>query len=240
MRRKCFSIITPTLNAGCKLEDTIKSVLSQKEELFEYIIIDGCSTDETLNIIKKYDGRIKWISEKDQGVYDAMNKGIEMAAGDYLYFLGAGDRLRENILERVEKNIPDQHLTFIYGNVYLIDENREYFGKFDEAKIVRANICHQAIFYERTIFDLIGRYNLKYSLLADHDFNIRCFGNKSIKKIYLKEVIADYEGKGISKEECSDLRKDRLQIIKDHFGYKRSLFTRLKWAVRSYLEKLKC
>src|SRR2546429_3018448 len=118
MRRKRFSIITPTLNPGPKLEGTIKSVLSQNKELFEYIIVDGGSTDETLNIIKKYGEHIKWISERDCGPYDSMNKGIGTANGDYLYFLGAGDLLRQNILEKVQKYIPGTPLTFIYGNVY--------------------------------------------------------------------------------------------------------------------------
>jgi len=91
--RKRFSVITPTLNPGPKLEATINSVLSQNQKLFEYIIVDGGSTDETLNVIRKYGKRIKWVSKKDRGVYDAMNKGIKMARGDYLYFLGAGDHL---------------------------------------------------------------------------------------------------------------------------------------------------
>src|SRR2546421_9448699 len=117
MAKKLFSIITPTLNPGRKLEDTINSVLSQNKELFEYIIVDGGSTDETLDIIRKSGERIKWISEEDRGPYDSMNKGIGMATGDYLYFLGAGDLLRPNILEKVEKYIPSKPLTFVYGNV---------------------------------------------------------------------------------------------------------------------------
>ncbi len=197
-RRKRFSIITPTLNPGPKLEETINSVLSQNKKLFEYIVIDGGSTDGTLETLRKYGRKIKWISEPDSGVYDAMNKGIAKAKGEYLYFLGAGDHLRENILERIEKIIPDERLTFIYGNVYLVNDKVEYLGEVDEEKIVTWNICHQAIFYERTIFNVMGRYDLKYRLLADHAFNIKCFADKRIRKIYVDEVIADYEGGGIS------------------------------------------
>ena len=232
MTRPRFSIITPTYNPGQRVEETIKSVLAQKNELFEYIIVDGCSTDETLNIIRKYEGRIKWSSQRDCGVYDAMNRGIRMAAGDYLYFLGAGDRLRENILEKVEKTIPDGHLIFIYGNVFLLDKKRKYLGKFDEAKIARANICHQAIFYERTIFDVIGTYDLRYSLLADHDLNLRCFGDKRIRKIYVDEVIADYEGGGISMGKDLNFIKDAPRIIRENLGPKGYLFNRLYWLLR--------
>src|SRR5260221_9607043 len=99
-KRKRVSVITPTLNPGPKLEATINSVLAQKAELFEYIIVDGGSTDETLSLVRKYGKRLTWVSKKDRGVYDAMNKGIKMARGDYLYFLGAGDHLRENILAK--------------------------------------------------------------------------------------------------------------------------------------------
>jgi len=228
MTSKRFSIITPTLNSGGKLEQTINSVLSQNEKLFEYIIVDGCSKDETLRVIRKYGERIKWVSERDRGPYDAMNKGIEMATGGYLYFLGAGDHLREDILERVEKIIPERHLTFIYGNVYLLDEKREYLGEFDEAKIARKNICHQAIFYERSIFEIIGKYDLRYSLLADHAFNLRCFGDKRIKKIYMNDVIADYEGRGLSREQDLNFIKDAPRMIRNNLGFRHYLLNRLK------------
>jgi glycosyltransferase involved in cell wall biosynthesis len=197
-RRKRFSVITPTLNPGPKLEATINSVLSQNEELFEYIIVDGGSTDETLNVIRKYGKRIKCVSKKDRGVYDAMNKGIKMARGDYLYFLGAGDHLRENILEKVEKELPDEPLTFVYGNVYVVNIKSEYLGEFDDDKLAKLNICHQAIFYERTIFEVIGKYDLRYRLLADYAFNLKCFADQRIRRLYVDEVIADFEGGGIS------------------------------------------
>ena len=197
-KRKRFSVITPTLNPGPKLEATINSVLSQNDELFEFIIVDGGSTDETLSMIRKYGSRIKWISKKDRGVYDAMNKGIRIARGDYLYFLGAGDHLRENILAKVEKELPDEPLTFVYGNVYVVNIKSEYLGEFDDDKLAKLNICHQAIFYERTIFDVIGKYDLRYRLLADYAFNLKCFADKRIRRLYVDEVIADFEGGGIS------------------------------------------
>ncbi|MEJ7711150.1 MAG: glycosyltransferase [Pyrinomonadaceae bacterium] len=84
--QKLFSILTPTYNCGRKLEKTIRSVLSQDKSLYEYIIIDGCSTDETSSVVEKYSNAVKFVSEKDEGVYDAMNKGIDMATGRYLYF----------------------------------------------------------------------------------------------------------------------------------------------------------
>jgi glycosyltransferase involved in cell wall biosynthesis len=223
MTRNRFSIITPTLNCGPRLENTIKSVLSQNEELFEYIIVDGCSTDDTLKVIREHGSRIRWISERDHGVYDAMNKGIELASGEYLYFLGAGDCLKPGILEKIDKEIPNMDLVFIYGNVYRKDRDRIYDGEFDEAKLILRNICHQAIFYESHIFDLIGEFNLKYKVWADHVFNMQCFGDRRIKKIYVEDIIADYEGGGISKNVDRIFINDRLRIIRENLGYRRVL-----------------
>jgi glycosyltransferase involved in cell wall biosynthesis len=232
MSRKRFSIITPSYNAGCKLEATIQSVLSQKEELFEYIIIDSCSTDGTLNIIRKYAGRVKYLSEPDRGVYDAMNKGIQIARGDYLYFLGAGDLLRNNVLERVDRVIPRHGRNLLYGNVHLMSGERISSGEFNKRKLARGNICHQAIFYQRTVFELIGDYDLRYSLLADYDFNLKCFSQKGIDKIYVGYVIADYEGNGASSHEGPALMNERLSILRKHFGYKHILLMKFKRAIR--------
>jgi len=225
---KCFSIITPTLNPGPKLEETINSVLAQKKDLFEYIIIDGGSTDDTLSIIKRYSGQIHSLSESDDGVYEAMNKGIEMASGDYLYFLGAGDLLRKDVLEKIGKMIPDRHTIFLYGNAYHVAEKRELGGRFHEARIARTNICHQAIFYERCVFHVMGKYDLKYNVLADHAFNIKCFGEERIEKLYVDEVIADYEGDGLSvRERDLNFIKDMHRIIRENLGLKRYLLNRL-------------
>jgi len=207
-RRKRFSVITPTFNSGPKLAATINSVLSQKQELFEYIIVDGGSTDETLSIIRKYGRQIKWISEKDRGVYDAMNKGIGMARGQYLYFLGAGDLLKANIFERVDQIIGDVPLTFVYGNVNWVGREVIYFGEFDADMLAKSNICHQSIFYEQTIFDLIGKYDLKYPKLADYAFNLKCFADERIRKLYIAEIIADYEGGGLSTDLDINFVKD--------------------------------
>lgn len=237
MPAKLFTIITPTLNPGRKLEETINSVLSQRESLFEYIIIDGGSTDGTLETIRRYGGRIKFVSEGDKNVYDAMNKGLEVASGEYLYFLGAGDVLRKGVLERIETSIPDKHPAFVYGNVFLLDRKKKYAGKFGKAKIARTNICHQAIFYERSIFELVGKFDLKYNLLADHAFNIKCFGDERIHKAYVDELIADYEGCGISRGTDPNFIKDRWQIVKETFGLKWYL---LCFAQRCYPTSVLC
>jgi len=189
----------------------------QAEDLFDFHIIDGASTDDTLPTIKKYGDKIKLVSERDKGVYDAMNKGIDLASGKYLYFLGAGDSLRADVLRKIEKLMPDEPLAFVYGNVYWMDEAIIYSGPFDKTRLKTHNICHQAIFYERTIFDVMGKFELRFKVLADYVFNIKCFGDDRIQKRYIDYVIANFEGGGLSaKQKDAALLNEYAQLIKDY------------------------
>ncbi len=198
VKQKLFSIITPVYNGGLKIEKTIHSVLSQDESLFEYIIVDGGSTDETLDIAEQYEDKIEIISEPDEGVYDAMNKGIDVATGKYLYFLGAGDSLRSNILSSLAGGMPEGELWFVYGNVYMLERGIIYDGEFNKAKLRKYNICHQAVFYERRIFDVVSQFETEYTVLADYVMNIKCFWNDRVQKKYVGYLIANFEGGGIS------------------------------------------
>lgn len=214
MEPKLFSIITPVHNSGAKIEQTINSVLSQRTDLFEYIIVDGQSTDDTLKTIKPYKNRLRLISEPDEGTYDAMNKGIEASSGKYLYFLGAGDSLKAGILEKIAGVMPETDLALVYGNVYMVDAGIIYDGEFNQTKLRRRNICHQAIFYERTIFEVVGKYDPRFSILADHAFNLKCFWNTRVQKKYIAYVIANYEGCGVSRyEKDIDFANEYAELI---------------------------
>lgn len=197
---KLFSIITPTYNCASKLEGTIQSVMSQDQSLFEYIIVDGASNDNTLSVIEKYRAGLLLTSEPDNGIYDAMNKGIQIATGKYVLFLGAGDRLRENALTQISKALPADGLHLVYGNVYWVSRGANYGWEFTKRDLVSQNICQQAIAYSRKIFELFGGFETKYKTLGDYAFNLKCFGNHSISKQYLNCVVSDYEGGGTSEQ----------------------------------------
>ena len=235
-----FSIITPTFNSESTIESTILSVLNQDEELYEYIIIDGNSYDNTLSIVRKYEHKIRWISEKDHGVYDALNKGITYARGKYLYFLGSGDLLCEGVLSKISKELqPEYHL--LYGYVFNKATKKYYGGKFNKYTLAIKNICHQAIFYKRDIFELIGLYDLKYSVLSDYALNLKCFGHKTLKIKYVPVCIALYEGSGLSTT-TYDYRfdKDKRKLILESLGFKAMVYAEVYESLKkNYLRLLK-
>jgi glycosyltransferase involved in cell wall biosynthesis len=194
-----FSVVIPVFRAAEKLERSIASVLRQSPELWELIVVDGGSEDGTVEVMRSYASAIKYaISEPDAGVYDAMNKGLARSSGRYLYFLGAGDTLREGVLERVARRIPRRRMGFIYGNVFMHDRNLVWDGKWTPEKFRARTPCQQAVFYDRRIFQRHGGFDLGYPMMADYALNIRCFGDCRVEKVFVDDIIADYEGGGLS------------------------------------------
>jgi glycosyltransferase involved in cell wall biosynthesis len=197
-----ISIIIPTFNSEKVLAAAIQSVLNQSFTDFEVLIIDGISTDDTLNIAKNYaDSRIKIFSEKDKGIYDAMNKGTEKAQGEWLYFLGSDDVLIDNyILKRIfedNKRLVET-ADFIYGNVLLGDTNKVYGGYRDVFMLYKKNVCHQACFVKKNVLLSKGLFDLKYKIMADYHFNLLCFTDNNIRKTYIDTVVARYAIDGAS------------------------------------------
>ena len=179
-----FSVITVTYNAGKVLEDTIQSVVFQTYRNVEYIIVDGNSKDNTLEIVDKYRNRISQvISEPDKGLYDAMNKGIQLATGDYLCFLNAGDEFHDNeTLQKIVHTLKGKELPdVIYGETSIVDEEGHFlhmrrlsapqtltWKSFKQGMLV----CHQAFFAHRELA-MKHPYDLKYRFSADFDWCIR-------------------------------------------------------------------
>lgn len=199
-----FSIIIPTYNSDKSLSKSLDSVLIQKFSDYEVLVIDGDSDDDTLSIIKSYDNkfynRLRWIGREDSGIYDAMNNGIDLARGEWLYFLGSDDFLfNENVLGEVAREMDDD-VDVIYGNTAIENDGRIYDGEFTPEKLIGKNISHQAIFYKKRVFDLLGKYNMKYKTLADWEFNMRWMNARDIKNKYVNMIIARLSKGGASKK----------------------------------------
>lgn len=197
-----LTIIIPTFNSSKTIRTAIDSITNQSFKNFDVLVIDAVSTDGTVEIISAYqknNSQIKFISENDKGIYDAMNKGIKMAKGQWLYFLGSDDRLYSNETLSIifeSQAILDEDV--VYGNVIGTVFNGVYGSEFTQEKFMEDNICHQAIFFRRTIFDTVGFFNLRYKSYADWDHNIKWFLSDKINKRYLDVIIAEYADGGFS------------------------------------------
>jgi glycosyltransferase involved in cell wall biosynthesis len=212
------SIVIPTFNAADTLESAISSIFNQTYKNIEVVIVDGKSTDGTLDIVNRYKEKLPLIviSEPDKGIYDAMNKGIQVSTGAWLYFLGSDDTLlNQDILTTIFGD--PEHLKYdvLYGNVLLKKRNVLYDGVFDLQKLTYRNICHQAVFFKKRVFELVGDFNLKYKTLADYEHNIKWFANEGITKKYVDETIALYSEGGVSSQFIDDqFLMDKIDVFK--------------------------
>lgn len=222
-----FSIITVTYNAAKVLEDTIQSVVTQTYKNIEYIIVDGASTDGTMGIVERYKSRIaKVVSEPDKGLYDAMNKGIGMATGDYLCFLNAGDSFHEDdTLQLMVHSINGTELPdILYGETAIVDAA----GHFLHMRRLQAPehlnwksfkqgmlVCHQAFFARHTI---VEPYDLKYRFSADFDWCVRLM--KKAHTLHNTHVtIIDYLDEGMTTRNRKASLKERFRIMAKHYGW---------------------
>ena len=193
-----ISIITPTYNAESVVEHAILSVKNQQYEDYEHIIMDACSNDRTLEIVQKYD-HLRCISKPDLGIYDAMNKGIAEAKGEWIYFLGADDSLHAtDVLEKISNEMIEP-FDIVYGDVLSDRFNGRYGGEFNHERLLGDdNICHQAIFFNKRVFSKVGGFNLKYTTQSDWDHNLRWLFRTDIEARYVDIIVANFADGGMS------------------------------------------
>lgn len=221
MKSLKFSIITICFNSEKTIERTIKSVLEQTYKDFEYIIVDGASKDGTLDIVKKYEplfeGRMKWKSEPDKGIYDAMNKGIRMATGDIIGIVNSDDWLEPNTLDIVAnafvQNGKDTNALYCGGINYhrtdgtikRWDANIKSF-KRQAILYIMSGIRHPATFVPKHVYDKIGLFDDQMRLSADQDFILRChFGG--VRFVEMKQILSNMSEGGLSTEDSERARK---------------------------------
>ena len=180
-----ISLITVCYNSEETIEDTLKSVLNQIYNNYEYIIIDGLSKDNTINIINKYEskfnGKLKIISENDKGLYDAMNKGIKLATGDIIGILNSDDILYdENVFELINKSF-EQKIDGVYSNLVLMNEDfTKVTRNFKSKEITKKkgfHPPHPTLYLKKSIYNKYGNYNTNYKIAADLDFMYRIINN---------------------------------------------------------------
>jgi glycosyltransferase involved in cell wall biosynthesis len=244
-----FSIITIVYNGESLIDLTMQSVLNQSFTQYEYIVIDGFSQDSTLKVVKnnfdKYPLSIRWISEKDEGLYDAMNKGLKMAKGDFVFFLNAGDCFFDNnVLEKLATLIsPDTDV--LYGETMLVDDTRKHIGTRSLLTVQKLPqhltwksmrrgmvVCHQAFFAARRI----APEYISNNLAADIDWVIQCL-KKANTVVNSNIIISEYLMGGVSKKRHNQSLKDRYYVLKKHFGFLPNLLNHGRILVRAFWYK---
>lgn len=242
-----FSIITVTYNAANTIKSTLDSVGEQTYDNYEHLIIDGESTDDTISIIKQNSNpKIFLVSEKDNGIYDAMNKGLSIASGQYIIFLNAGDRFpNHDILQHYAEKIYENNFPgIVYGQTRLVDLNGKYVGErhlkapdrltldsFKNGMVV----CHQAMAVNSKIALL---FNLKYKYSSDYEWVIVCLQH-SKNNIYLPEPTADYLYEGTTTTHHKESLYERMRIMCTYYGTIPTILRHIKFAVRYLLRRRK-
>ncbi len=178
MNNPLITIVTVTFNSAKTLERTIQSVINQKFKNFEYIIIDGKSTDGTVDIIKKYEKYISyWVSEPDKGIYDAMNKGIKAAKGDWIHLLNSDDLYyNEDALTQVSNVLKNEKENFYYFSMIQKTSDKEvyYDWEFNKIKLwYSAYLPHPTTFISKYQYSVLGLYDISFKIAADHDMILK-------------------------------------------------------------------
>jgi Glycosyltransferases involved in cell wall biogenesis len=242
-----ISIITITFQAESHLRRTAESVLNQSYSNIEYIIVDGGSKDQTISIIKEYEEKFnlksipfRWISEQDNGIYDAMNKGMQLATGDYVWFVNSGDKIAsETCLEDIFRSpfavfngkgklsgetCPSEDLPdFIYGETFIVNEQGDIMGPRRLKAPERLNwrsfrmgmlVCHQSMLVKRSI---APRFDLQYKYSSDFDWTIRCLKQSTI--LYNTHmVLSHFLDGGVSKRKMRTSLMERFKIMSKNYG----------------------
>jgi len=201
-----ISIITTTYNSEKTVAETLESVLEQDYTDYEHIIVDGASKDSTMKIVKEYEkrynGKLKYISEPDKGLYDAMNKGLEMATGDIIGLLNSDDKYAKNyVLSKIASSIKNSD--GIHANLLYMDPEtmkkpvRKWITK--STNIRKGNItAHPTLYLKKEVYQEIGNYNLDYKIVADYDFMIRLLKDNKYKLEYINEYLIHMRAGGVS------------------------------------------
>ena len=239
-----LSVITVTYNAEKTLERTLKSVSGQTYPYVEHIVVDGKSEDHTVSLIQKYvNPALKWVSEPDKGLYDAMNKAVTMTTGDYLCFLNAGDTFyTDDTVERMMNSFeaaspPD----IIYGETAIVDDSGKFlfmrrlsvpetlsWKSFKQGMVV----CHQAFIVKKTIFE---PYSLDYRFSADVDWCIRMM--KKSRRIHNTHLtLINYLNEGVTTANRKASLKERYRIMVKHYGQVSTFLHHLWFAFRAVLK----
>ncbi len=224
-----LSIIIPSYNNADKLGTLLDSIQSQQFSNFEVLIIDGNSSDRTKELVKSYHSLVNYfVSENDEGIYDAMNKGIQASKGEWLYFIGCDDTFySQEALSNVFKHEAPS-TSVLYGKIFnKVKQKAEGKAILTKAELITTSIWHQSVFYRRSVFERFGLYDLNYKIAADVVFNLSTFSQIFDKWKFTDVVVSVFSGDGISSH-TNDLKyhnnqktlfKKWFSDVEEHYVY---------------------
>lgn len=241
MKNICVSIITVCFNSEKTIERTIRSVLEQTYKNLEYIIVDGKSTDKTLEIVEKYrpsfKGRMKVISESDQGIYDAMNKGIRNASGDLIGIINSDDFYEADAVENVVAAMKDADYQILYGMLRVINkkEDTKAIVMPKHENLENEMLAHPTCFVTKKVYSDFGMFDIKYRSCADHDFMLRMRKHPEVVFLPVYKLLANFtEGIGMSAQESSVL--EALGMLAEHGIISKTRYRLI--LIKNHMEKL--
>lgn len=225
------SVVTVCRDAGSLLLPTLKSIARQREVDIESVIVDGASTDGSVGVIKDFAAGsafpVRWVSEPDRGVYEALNKGIRMATGDVVGLLHAGDRFTDaGVLRLVSEAFSDASIDYLYGDVRFVDSStgcrtREYRADRFMPRLLLNGFAppHPSLYMTRELFDRVGPYREDYTVAADFEYFVRLMLGGSAKGCYLPAMMVDMEPGGLSSRLINRLwtnNKEKLRALREN------------------------
>ena len=259
-----LSIITINRNNAEGLEKTLQSVASQTYKEFEYVIVDGASTDGGVEVIKAYESKfahLKWLSEPDNGIYNAMNKGIRMASGEYIQILNSGDCLAApDVTERMIAALKEaSYCDFLYGNMIKKDySSGKIVGKsgkveYSLRQYYSSTMNHDCCYIRRDLFDKYGLYDENLKIVSDWKWFLQAIGLGRVKPVYVDIDVTIFDTSGISESNLDLRNKERRQVLEDVLppailadydthAFPVSQYQRLKryhlWSIAHFIERV--
>ena len=257
-----FTVATVTYNAESTIDRTIRSVAGQTYECVEHLIVDGCSQDGTMGDIQRYierncDARhphvIRLVREPDEGLYDAMNKALQLAKGDYIIFLNAGDKFHTpttlaDVARQLDRYNPQRLPAVLYGETDLVDDEGRFLRHRRLQSPLRLSsrsflsgmlVCHQS-FYARTDLARLNPYDLRYRFSGDYDWCIRIMRQAERRDLRMHNtqlILTDYLSEGMTTRNHRRSLMERLRIMSRHYGWPRALAAHAWFVVRAVLRK---
>lgn len=244
------TVITTAYNSAVTLKDAMRSVLGQTYSDIEYIIVDGGSTDGTLDVIKEHEplfnGRLRWVSKHDSGIYDAMNKGIDMATGDVVGMLNSDDYFTStDVIQTVVEVLGDRSLDAVYGDVHFVrPDSPERMVRYYSSRLFRKcwlrfgfMPAHPSFYVRREVYLRAGGYALDYRIAADFDMMVRLFHKYRIKAKYLNRDFVTMRTGGISTRNIRNrmlIMREDVRACRRYGLYTNTLFVSLKYLYKLF------